>query len=241
MTGTPAEVRASELVRDAYLGKAAVAVARRRPSRPAVGAEVADASRENRRPLGDLSPSHAKCLRHPWGWPACTPSPQFVRPGFGRILRSSRTQDQIHGDPQLGRFYRTSRRDMGLLDWQSCGVGGWLFDVAYTLATALPGSRATQARARSHRLLPRSARGCMPTSTRSPTTPPSRPVTSEIPAGAYGKNAPGPPIILDPPEDPRFRRLLQPAFGPSVVAGLEAGTRAQARQLIEWFKGRWNL
>jgi hypothetical protein len=60
----------------------------------------------------------------------------------------------------------------------------------------------------------------------------------EIPAGAYGENAPGPPIILDPPEHSRFRRLLQPAFGPSVVGGLEAGTRAQARQLIEQFKGR---
>jgi hypothetical protein len=47
-------------------------------------------------------------------------------------------QTLMHGDPHLGQFYRTSRGNMGLLDWQSCGVGGWSFDVAYTLATALP-------------------------------------------------------------------------------------------------------
>ena len=50
-----------------------------------------------------------------------------------------------------------------------------------------------------------------------------------------GIEYPSPPTMLhtDPPEHTRYRKLVQPAFAPSVMRSIEAGTRARVLPLVE--------
>ena len=46
-------------------------------------------------------------------------------------------QTLLHGDPHVGQTYITSTGKMGYADWQLVMRGGWAFDVAYALVSAL--------------------------------------------------------------------------------------------------------
>ncbi|WP_174187219.1 phosphotransferase [Nocardia barduliensis] len=61
---------------------------------------------------------------------------------FDATLRSlsndrALTPTLLHGDPHAGQIYRTADGRIGLADWQVVHRGRWVFDVAYTLNTAL--------------------------------------------------------------------------------------------------------
>jgi hypothetical protein len=43
----------------------------------------------------------------------------------------------LHGDPHVGNTYRTGAGAMAFSDWQVCMRGGWGFDYAYAVSTAL--------------------------------------------------------------------------------------------------------
>jgi hypothetical protein len=46
-------------------------------------------------------------------------------------------QTFLHGDPHIGQSYITHQGKMGYADWQIVMQGGWAFDVAYAIASAL--------------------------------------------------------------------------------------------------------
>ena len=54
---------------------------------------------------------------------------------FERNLREPQTL--LHGDPHIGQTYITHDGRMGYTDWQLVMQGGWAFDVAYALVSAL--------------------------------------------------------------------------------------------------------
>jgi len=59
-------------------------------------------------------------------------------------------------------------------------------------------------------------------------------------AGGYDIGSPIPmvPLMIDPPDHARFRRLLDPMLSPRVVNGLEESLRGQAAQLVEPLVGQ---
>jgi len=59
-------------------------------------------------------------------------------------------------------------------------------------------------------------------------------------AGGYDIGSPIPmvPLMIDPPDHARFRRLLDPMLSPRVVNGLEDDLRRQAAQLVEPLVGQ---
>lgn len=46
-------------------------------------------------------------------------------------------QTFLHGDPHIGQSYITNQGNMGYADWQIVMQGGWAFDVAYAIISAL--------------------------------------------------------------------------------------------------------
>jgi len=54
---------------------------------------------------------------------------------FELNLRGPRTF--LHGDPHIGQTYITREGQMGYADWQLVMQGGWAFDVAYAIVSAL--------------------------------------------------------------------------------------------------------
>lgn len=46
-------------------------------------------------------------------------------------------QTLLHGDPHIGQSYITNQDKMGYADWQIVMQGGWAFDVAYAIVSAL--------------------------------------------------------------------------------------------------------
>ena len=66
--------------------------------------------------------------------------PQCIQRAFARTLERGRGDGlrvMIHGDAHLGNSYRDGAGRPGLVDWQCVWRGGWAFDVAYYLASAL--------------------------------------------------------------------------------------------------------
>ncbi|OCB30183.1 hypothetical protein A5674_13825 [Mycobacterium malmoense] len=43
----------------------------------------------------------------------------------------------VHSDTHLGNWYQDDAGNMGLLDWQCLGIGGWALDLSYALGSAL--------------------------------------------------------------------------------------------------------
>ena len=57
--------------------------------------------------------------------------------GTSFALNRNGPQTLLHGDPHIGQSYITSQGRMGYADWQIVMQGGWAFDVAYAISSAL--------------------------------------------------------------------------------------------------------
>lgn len=73
-------------------------------------------------------------------YPSSLKDPQRICDAFRRVVRWSALVAQpclVHGDAHVGNTYVDADGQPALLDWQCVRRGGWAFDVAYYLTSAL--------------------------------------------------------------------------------------------------------
>jgi hypothetical protein len=73
-------------------------------------------------------------------YPPAMRDPQAISAGLRRVFAWSKALTvpcMIHGDAHVGNSYADAQGRPGLLDWQCVRRGGWAFDVAYYMGSAL--------------------------------------------------------------------------------------------------------